>query len=140
MAAAKHDSTDEARAGPNYIGFAIKTAIVVAIVSVALVFVINGIVDAVDMPQIKESLRKPLQDERTRLRLRGLLTTNPAVHYKMAALYEERGDMRQAIEEIELGIGLLELHNGDRSARDRFAQRLSALKVKAAKEAKEPKK
>ena len=116
--------------GNPYVAFAIKTAIVVTIVAVGTVLTASFLMDSVDLDPLKASLKKTFREEKTRLRLRGLLTTNPAVHYKMSTILEQGGDIPQAIEEIELGIGLLELHSAEKSVRDRYAQRLTGLKSK----------
>jgi hypothetical protein len=126
-------SNSATQRGSTYLSFAIKTATVVLMASIGLAFSVIIVIDAIDMRAVKESLRKPFQDERARLRLKGLFTTNPAVHYKMSLLEEQRGRIGDAIEELELGIGLLELHSADKAVKERFIQRLNALKAKEGK-------
>jgi len=47
-------------------------------------------------------------DNVQRIRLLGLLTQNPAVHYKFSVMKGERGNLKGAIEEMELALGLVE--------------------------------
>jgi hypothetical protein len=125
------------RAGATYVEFAVKTAIAVAVVCLGFLFVVSAVVD--DLASLEGRLRKIVKEEVTAVRLRGLLTTNPAVHHKVAVILEERGDIKGAIQEIELGLGLLELHSQDREAKERFKSRLKALESKLASAAKEQK-
>lgn len=125
--------------GTNYVGFAVKVAIVTIAVALGLTYVFDSIletvvntVNAVDTRPAKAKLRAALKDEKTRVRLKGLLTNNPVVHYRVAAIEEAKGRYEAAIEEIELALGLLELHAVDRATRDKYQSRLQDLKRKLA--------
>lgn len=125
--------TDDHASSNDYLDFAIKTVIAVVVVSFGLGILVSIVATAIDLAPVKTSIRKAANEERTRIRLKGLLTTNPAVHYRISEIEEGKGNLRNAIEEIELGIGLLELHSTDRAAKERFARRLNSLKAKAGK-------
>jgi hypothetical protein len=122
--------------GTNYAGFIAKVAIVTVIVALGITYVADAVLESVfssmRMLPLKEKVRKVTRDERTQVRLRGLLTHNPAVHFRAAALEEERGDLKDAIEEIELALGLLELHSADRAIQEKYQARLQELKRKQA--------
>jgi hypothetical protein len=49
----------------------------------------------------------------------------------MAEIYESKGDFSEASTEIELAIGLLELHSARQAVIDRYSERLLSLKTKA---------
>jgi hypothetical protein len=120
----------------NYIGFAVKAAIVTVAVALGLTYVADSILDSVvgsvNLQPLKEKVRTAVRDEKTRIRLKGLLTNNPAVHYRVAAIEEAKGNLDAAIEEIDLALGLLELHGADRTAREKYQTRLQELKRKQA--------
>jgi hypothetical protein len=120
----------------SFIGFAVKAAIVTLIVSLGIVYVFDSVVETIaeKLDAQPSRIRKALQEERARVRLRGLFTHNPAVHYRISLIEEKEGRLATAIDEIELAIGLLELHSSDRAAKDRYAARLQDLKRKLAAE------
>ena len=112
--------------------FAVKLAILTTAISLGSAYIIdstmNSIVDTAS--PIRAKLRAALNDEKTMVRLKGLLTTNPATHYRVSVIEENSGNVTAAIEEIELAIGLLEIHNADRAAKEKYAMRLQELKRK----------
>jgi hypothetical protein len=122
--------------GTSYAGFMAKVAIVTVAVALGTTYVADAIleslVNTVKLQPIKEGIRKAARDEKTRVRLTGLLTHNPAVHYRVAAIEEAKGNLEAAIEEIELAVGLLELHAADRAAQEKYRTRLQELKRKQA--------
>lgn len=129
----------------EYVSFAVKSAIFSAVFagvfSVGLIITLGAIVpDAYTLKEsvsaLKDYFRTELQRDKTRIRFTGLVTNNPAVHYKISLLEEEKGNLGGAIEEIELAIGLLEMHSADKSVRDRYARRLDELKRKQVKQSK----
>ncbi|MEK7816288.1 MAG: hypothetical protein AAB294_05640 [Pseudomonadota bacterium] len=126
----------------NYREFVVKSAIFSAIFSIMLAIglatgLVFGLPDAYSLKEslvpVKEQIKKELQKDRTRVRLLGLFTTNPYAHYRMSYIEEEAGNIRNAIEEIEFAIGLLELHSPDKSVKERYQNRLGELKRKLAK-------
>jgi hypothetical protein len=127
-------ASDQQRPGSSYMGFAVKVVIVTTVVALGLVHVFVSIVEAVvntvDTQQVRTKLRAALKDEKTRVRLKGLLTNNPAVHYRVATIEEAKGNFEAAIEEIELALGLLELHATDRATQAKYQSRLQELKRK----------
>jgi len=122
------------RPGSNYVNFTVKVVIATIAISLGLAYVADSIVDSivntVDIQPIKSKLRKALSEERTRIRLKGLLTTNPAVNYRVSLIEENKGNLEAAIDEIELALGLLELHSADRATKDKYVSRLQELKRK----------
>jgi len=118
----------------SYAGFIAKVAIVTVAVALGTTYVADAIleslVNTVKLQPIKEGIRKAARDEKTRVRLTGLLTHNPAVHYRVAAIEEAKGNLEAAIVEIELALGLLEVNVVDRATREKYQSRLEDLKRK----------
>ncbi len=67
------------------------------------------------------------QMEIYRLRLLGLVTNNPMVHYKASLLKVKSGNIKGAIEEIELALGLLSMGNSDKQVIKEYQDKLAAL-------------
>ena len=122
--------------GTNYAGFMAKVAIVTVAAALGITYVAGAILEAVvntmNTQPLQEKVRKATRDEKTRIRLKGLLTINPAVHYRVAAIEEAKGNLAAAIEEIELALGLLELHAADRATQEKYRMRLQELMRKQA--------
>ncbi len=131
---AEQTTPPRASSAESYMGFAIKVAIVTVAFVVGAAFMADALLEALvnteRLQPLKERIRKATRDERTRIRLKGLLTTNPAVHYRVAAIEEAKGNFAAASEEIELALGLLELHGADRQTKERYLARLQELKRK----------
>lgn len=130
---------EEPKSSGGYGRFAIKTAIVTVAISLGVVFIVDSVVDTVmsafatvDTGSLTSRLQNVLREEKTRLRIKGLITKNPAVHYRVSLVQESEGNLPPAIEEMELAIGLLDLHSTDKSAKERYASRLQELKRKLA--------
>jgi len=68
------------------------------------------------------------QNEIYRIRILGLITYNPAVHYRASLLKEKSGDIRGAVEEMELALGLLSRDSADTEVKQSYKNRLAALK------------
>jgi hypothetical protein len=115
--------------------FTIKSVILTAVLCAGLVISAGAIVTGLDLRNrskgVGEWLKSHVQRDKTRIRLVGLLTTNPQVHFRVSLIDEEAGNIGKAIDEIELAIGLLELHRAEKSVIDRYQRRLDALKQKA---------
>lgn len=122
--------------GTSYAGFMAKVVIVTVAVALGITYVAGAILEAVvntkNLQPLQEKVRKATRDEKTRVRLTGLLTHNPAVHLRVAAIEEAKGNLEAAIEEIELALGLLELHAADRATQEKYRSRLQELKRKQA--------
>jgi hypothetical protein len=106
--------------------FSIKSAIFTLVLCIGL-----GITAVLVIGTVAPGLKTELRKEKTRLRLVGLFTPNPQVHYRVSYIDEQFGNLKGAIDEIDLAIGLLELHGADKSVRDRYARRLEELRKKA---------
>lgn len=120
--------------------FITRVAIVTVAVSVGITYVIDSALATFSealggyvarSSQNWAKVRTALGDEKTRIRLRGLLTTNPAVHYRISLVEERDGKLANAIEEIELALGLLEMHGASPAIKEKYVTRLRALKEKA---------
>ena len=83
---------------------------------------------AVQKEQIKQSLVANFKSERARLYFLSFVQ-NPAVLYKTSEIAESEGALDSAISDIELAIGLLELHGADKQVIKRYNERLDRLRV-----------
>jgi len=136
-------TVDNAPQRPGYRVFAIKALILSAALCVALlvmawVLLLTGAVVARSAMhegmfaaraasaahEAGEIVKRP----NIRFRLIGLSTGNPAVHWKVADIYERDDRLDRAVDEIELAIGLLELHSSPAEVRNRYATRLADLR------------
>ncbi len=73
-----------------------------------------------------------LRSDAARLRLTGALTRDAEVHYRMSLEEERDGNIEKALDEIELGLGIAELHPQDRAHLARFQERRQQLLQKLA--------
>ncbi len=88
--------------------------------------------DVDQLNDLKVKLQKQFRNEQARIQLTGLLTTNPYVFWRVSEIMEQKGDIERAIEQMQLAIGLFELHPSDKEAKQRYAARLKELQKKAA--------
>ena len=115
----------------RYVDFAIKAAIVATAISMSVAYLFEKITEAITPSRnIVADVKAVSADPKVKLRLKGLLTTNPAVHYRISFIEEEAGSYSVAAEEITLAIGLLELHGADQVVQSRYVKRLQELKSK----------
>lgn len=80
--------------------------------------------------RVGEKVNADLEDDRNRLRLMGFLSRNPYAHYRISVLEEQAGRLDRAIEEIELALGLFELGPLGNPAKEKYLERLNALRRK----------
>lgn len=108
--------------------FSLKAFILIYIIYLFL----PSLPDADQLNDLKAKLQKQFRNEQARIQLTGLLTTNPYVYWRVSEIMEQKGDIERAIEQMQLAIGLFELHPSDKEARQRYAARLKELQKKAA--------
>ncbi|HUU27599.1 MAG TPA: hypothetical protein VM123_07285 [archaeon] len=65
-----------------------------------------------------------------RIRLLGMTTFNPEVYYKVSLVKERENNIDGAIEEMELGLGLVRMWSADEKLKETFQARLDSLKAK----------
>lgn len=117
----------------------LKTVVVVLAIGMAISYFLPDSDQFLDAfyyksNKLKGDVKAALRDETVRVRLRGLLTQNPAVHWTEADILEQRGDLATAAQEIQFAIGLLELHSADKAVLQRYQQRLKDLQARLAKQ------
>jgi hypothetical protein len=106
--------------------------------TIALVFFIVAIVVILpDFTGLAYSIKKAAKDEKTRLALMSFIQ-NPAALYHASEVDEKAGKFSNAVMEMELAVGLLEMHNANQLVIKRYETRLKQLKsqLKSAEEAK----
>lgn len=108
--------------------FSLKAFILIYIIYLFL----PSLPDADQLNDLKAKLQKQFRNEQARIQLTGLLTTNPYVYWRVSEIMEQKGDIERAIEQMQLAIGLFELHPSDKEARQRYAARLKELQKKSA--------
>lgn len=106
------------------VAFTVRALVVMIVVGIGLAAVLP---DARDVARV---LKRELQREETRIRLTGLLTTNPQVHMRVSHIKEKAGNIRGALDEIELALGLFDVQPSDRQARQRYEVRRQELTQK----------
>lgn len=112
----------------NIITFTIKAAIVFTLFLVAIVFLLP------DFPALSFSIKKAARDEKIRVTLLSFIQ-NPAALYRDSEIDEKNGKLESAVMEMQMAIGLLEMHSANQSVIRRYASRLEKLELllKAAK-------
>lgn len=122
--------------------FSIKTVIVLLLLGI---FMSVMLPDAAQVSEIKAEVKKNLtgfrknfQDERAKLYTLSFIQ-NPAALYKISEIEERNGKVDNAMRDLELAIGLLEMHGAEKQVVKRYADRLEALKAASTKEATEKK-
>ena len=100
--------------------FALKAAILVMLIVIALSYLIQDIESAA-------SSMKPT--EKSRILLLGLVQ-NPAALYQASAIEEKEGNVERAIADMELAMGLLEMHGAQQQVVARYSDRMRELKSK----------
>ncbi|MFC1574218.1 hypothetical protein ACFL30_03460 [Candidatus Latescibacterota bacterium] len=80
---------------------------------------------------MRNKINTLFQHEIYRVRFLGLVTHNPAVHYKASILKEDSSNFQGAIEEMELAVGLLSMGSSDSEIVQMYKKRLAELKKKA---------
>lgn len=78
--------------------------------------------------EVKHSLTKIFKEEKTKVLMLSFIQ-NPEALYKLSEIEERKGSIRSAIRDVELAIGLLEMHGADKQVVKRYSDR--ALKLKA---------
>lgn len=108
------------------IRFFAKAAIIVFLVSLGFKWV------APDFRQgVNDRLTKLAQEvgrDQTRIVLTGFLVGNPAVYWKLSEMQEQKYEYERAQENMELALGLLEMHGADQEVRRRYGARLEHLR------------
>ncbi len=132
----------------NYLSFGIKSTILAIIAYVFLTATIDVIADTLNDTARTTSHTiyttisngaKAIRDEPGKLfsegvqiRLKGFFSANPAAHYRLASMYEQKGAISAAILEMELAVGLLEMHSSEKAVLARYLKRLNDLRDKEA--------
>ena len=93
----------------------------------AVNFIRSEVAGLVDINRQIDDLRNV---ESRRIRLLGMTTFNPYVCYKVSLVKEQNGDLWGAAEEMELGLGLLNLWSSDDKLKESFQARLDSLIAK----------
>lgn len=110
---------------------AASQALLLFVYKVVALFVLSGIFFIVmlpDLDEVKFSLTKIFKEEKTKILMLSFIQ-NPAVLYKLSEIEERKGSIRSAIRDVELAIGLLEMHGADRQIVERYSDRVMKLKV-----------
>lgn len=105
----------------NLIPFIIKAAVILMI-AIALS---NLIIP--DFSEIKYQIKKATKDEKTRILLTSFIQ-NPAALYLAAEIDEKNNRVASAIMEMELAIGLLQIHNANPTLIEKYEKRLAEMR------------
>lgn len=102
------------------IPFSIKAAIAF------ILFIVAAVILMPDFTALKYSIKKAAKDEKTRVVLMSFIQ-NPAALYRASEIDEKAGKFNSAILDMEMAIGLLEMHNASPAVIKRYEARLSDL-------------
>lgn len=119
------DRASHASPFSGLLAFTARAAIVILLVAIAIAALI---------PDVSGSLKRELRTDETRIRLSGFFTTNPYVHLKVAQIKEQKGDLRAALDELELAVSLFDLHAPESAARQQYVARRDELRQKLAQQ------
>lgn len=103
--------------------FAIKASIIFMLFTVASGYIIQDIQTRVS------SVKSLVPKNKYRIMLMSFIS-NPVALYKLSVLDEQEGNLEDAIVEVELAIGLLEMHGAKQQVIDRYAEQLRELSSK----------
>ena len=107
---------------------AIIVAILVAIVLDTLIPDFSGVRDDLSQKSaaLKVGVDNALKDDKTKLYALSFIQ-NPAALYKVSEIEERNGKLSNAIRDMELAIGLLEMNGADKQVIKRYNDRLDKL-------------
>ena len=112
---------ETARQGRNpLVVFAVKVVIFFAVLAIALHVMLPS------FDELDQSMKRLLTD-RNKLLLLGLVQ-NPVALYKASEIAEKQGFIDVARRDMELAIGLVEMHGADKQVLKRYYDRLESLK------------
>ena len=103
--------------------------LVIFLIKAAIAFILFIVAVAVLMPDfsaLSYSIKKSAKDEKTRVLLTSFIQ-NPAALYRAAEIDEKGGNLNDAAIEMQLAIGLLEMHNANQLVINRYTTRLDHL-------------
>lgn len=127
--------------GEAYLQFAVKSLILSLIFAAVMAVGLGTMLGTLTpgrtevkglMDRATEKVIGELAKEKTRIRIKGLFTTNPYVHWKVSLISESEGNIAGAVEEMELALGLLEIRSAEQSVRQRYETRTLELQRKLA--------
>jgi hypothetical protein len=104
------------------------------VITILLSFFLDSLIPDFSEPkaELEIKLANVMKEERTKLYLLSIVQ-NPAVLYKTSELAERAGKFDNALRDMELAIGLLEMHGADKSVIKRYSDRVERLKVAVSK-------
>lgn len=98
-------------------------------IKAAIAFILFVVATPILMPDIsalKYSIKKAAKDEKTRIVLMSFIQ-NPAALYRASEIDEKAGKFNNAVMEMQLAIGLLEMHSANQLVIKRYTTRLDHL-------------
>jgi hypothetical protein len=100
--------------------FSIKATITLVL------FIIAVVVLMPDLSALTYSIRKEARNEKTRVALMSFIQ-NPAALYRASEIDEKEGNIDSAVMEMQMAIGLMEMHNANPLVIKRYTARLDHL-------------
>jgi hypothetical protein len=98
-------------------------------IKAAIAFILFIIAMAVYMPDfsaLSYSIKKEAKKEKTRVALMSFIQ-NPAALYRASEIDEKAGKLNDAVMEMQMAIGLLEMHSANQLVINRYTTRLDQL-------------
>jgi hypothetical protein len=91
-----------------------------------ILFIIAAAVLMPDFSALSYSIKKEAKKEKTRVALMSFIQ-NPAALYRASEIDEKDGKLNDAAMEMQMAIGLLEMHNANQLVIKRYSTRLNHL-------------
>ena len=107
------------------------SSLVVFSIKAAITFILFIVAIAVLMPDfsaLSYSIKKAAKNEKTRVALMSFIQ-NPAALFRASEIDEKAGKLNDAVLEMQLAIGLLEMHNANPLVIKRYTTRLDHLNL-----------
>jgi len=110
--------------------FAIKTGFLLVIFGLLSMLSLGAFLSVArsGSKMLENSVKTSLRDSTLRPRLLGLLSNNPATNFKISERKEKDGDLKAAIEEMEIAVGLLAVSPNGQILYPQYAKRLEHLR------------
>ena len=103
--------------------FAIKASIIFMLIVIAVGYIIQ------DIESVATAIKNSVPKEKNKILLLSFVQ-NPAALYRVAEIDEREGNLEYAIIDIELAIGLLEMHGATQQAIEKYTKKLQLLNSK----------
>lgn len=111
------------------VDFALRVGIVILAITFAISWLIDSYVHVPNSATFKEMTSKVLANHEAKLRIEGLVSTNPRVSYEISVIREQKGDLLGAVDEMVVAVGILERSGARPEVMEPYKRRLDAMRA-----------